>query len=118
MGVTFIYQTSQPDNSVWSTTAVNFGLPYFSISIALNILLTLMIVVRLVLHSRNIRAAMGAPAGISGLYTAIVTMLIESSALYAVNSLLFIGPWGAGNHAADIFLPILAETQVRAFPQL
>jgi len=114
MGVMFIYQTSQPNSSIWNSIAVNFGLPYFSISIALNVLLTLMIVVRLVLHSRNIRSAMGTPVGVNGLYKAIVTMLIESSALYAVNSLLFIGPWGAGSHAADIFLPILAETQVIA----
>jgi hypothetical protein len=118
MGIVFIYQTSQPDSSIWNSVAINFGLPYFSISVALNILLTIMIVTRLVLHSRNIRAAVGAPPGISGLYKAIVTMLVESSALYAVNSLLFIGPWGAKSHAADIFLPILAETQVRAFTQL
>jgi hypothetical protein len=114
MGIVFIYQTSQPDSSIWNSVAINFGLPYFSISIALNILLTLMIVTRLVLHNRNVRSAMGAPPGISGLYMAAVTMLIESSALYAVNSLLFIGPWAATSHAADLFLPILAETQVRA----
>ena len=74
-----------------------------------------MIVIRLVLHMRIIRTTKGSPSVHSGLYKGIVTMLIESSALYAVNSLLFIGPWGAGNHASDIFLPILAQTQVRAF---
>lgn len=58
---------------------------------------------------------MGVPSGAVGMYRAVVTMLVESSALYAVNSLLFVGPWGAGSHVADIFLPILAETQVRAF---
>jgi len=114
MGITFIYQTSQPNSSVWNSVAIDFGLPYFSISIGLNTLLTLLIVVRLTMHSRNVRTAMGAPSGATGLYRAIITMLIESSALYAVNSLLFIGPWGAGSHAADIFLPILAETQVIA----
>ena len=82
----------------------------------LNILLTLIIVVRLILHSRTMRPSMGGPTGISGLYKDIVTMLVESSALYAISSLLFIGPWGAGNSAADIFLPILAETQVCTFP--
>ena len=56
---------------------------------------------------------MGAPAGANGLYKTIITVLIESSALYAVNSLLFVAPWGAKSHVADIFLPILAETQVR-----
>jgi len=115
MGVMFIYQTSQPNSSIWTTIAINFGIPYFSISISLNILLTLMIVTRLVLHNRVIRTVTGTPSGLTGLYKAIITMLVESSALYAVSSLLFVGPRCAGNHAADIFLPILAETQVCAF---
>jgi len=108
MGIMLVYQTSRPGSEVWTSLAVNFGLGYFSLSLSLNILLTLMIVTRLILHTRNI---MGAPARV---YRAIITMLIESSALYAINSLLFVGPWGAGNHAADIFLPILAQTQVIA----
>ena len=112
MGIMFIYQTSQPNSSLWSSIAINFGLPYFSISLSLNILLTLLIVTRLILHSRNIRKAMGAPSGANGLYKTIITVLVESSALYAINSLLFVGPWGAKSHVADIFLPILAETQV------
>ena len=115
MGILFIYQTSQPDNSIWSSVAISFGIPYFSISLSLNMILTLLIVTRLVLHNRNVRTAMGVPPGFGGLYKAIVTMLVESSALYAVSSLLFVAPWGAGSHVADIFLPILAETQVGAF---
>ena len=72
-----------------------------------------MIVTRLIMHSRNIRNALGARGGAGGVYKAVVTMLIESSALYAVSSILFIGPWGAGSWVADIFLPILAQNQVR-----
>ena len=86
-----------------------FSLPYFAISISLNILLTLMIVIRLVLHSRDIRAATGAPSRFIGLYKTVVTMLIECSALYTVTSLLVVGP-----NIGNIFLPILAEAQVRA----
>jgi len=91
------------------------SLPYFSIAISLNILLTLMIIIRLVLHSRNVHAATGSPAGISGLYKTVVTMLIESSALYAVSSLLVIGPMAARGLAVNLFFPILAETQVCTF---
>ena len=98
-------------------TSIDFGLLYLSISVSLNVLLTLMIVTRFILHGRNIRAATGSPAGISGLYKAIATMFIESSALYAVSSMLAIGLWVTGNHAANAFLPILAETQVRTFPR-
>ena len=117
MGTMLIYQTSQPNDNIWNTLALNFGLPYFSISIALNILLTLMIIIRLVLYTRDICTSTGAPAGVGGLYKAIVTMLIESCALYAVSSLLFIGLWGAGKPVANIFLTILSQTQVRAFPR-
>ena len=73
-----------------------------------------MIVIRLVLHSRNIRNAIGAPTGTTGLCKAVVTMLVESCALYAVNFLLFIGAWGAQSHVSDIFFPLLAVAQVRA----
>ena len=115
MGTTFIYQTSQPNSSVWNTVAIDFGLPYFSISVGLNILLTLMIATYLTLHGRNVCLARGAPSGTTGLYKTVITMLVESSALYAVSSLLFIGTWGARSHAADIFLSILGEVQVRGF---
>jgi len=105
-----------------------FGIPYLSISVSLNALLTLMIVIRLVLHGRNIRAATGSAAGISGLYKAVSTMLIESCALFAVSSLVVVAAlvragdlWDRaiyypGSYVVDIF-PILAEIQVCAFPQ-
>ena len=96
---------------------VSFILPHLSVAVSLNTLLTLMIVTRLVLHGRNIRAVMGSQVGISGLYKTIATMLIESSALYAVNSLVLIGLWAAGSGASGIFLPTLSQTQVRALPQ-
>ena len=51
-------------------------------------------------------------SGLCQAIKAIVIMLVESSALYAVSSLLFIAPWGARSHIADAFWPILAETQV------
>ena len=112
MGIITLYLASQPNSNLWKGIAVNFGLPYFTISVGLNVLLTLMISARLILHSRNVRGAMGSTSGVSSLYKAIVTMLIESSSLYAVTSILFIAPYAANNYASDIFLPILAEVQV------
>ena len=97
--------------SPWSTVV------FTSISLSLNILLTFMIVLRLVLHGRNVRTATGSVGGISGLYKSIATMLIESSALLAVSSLLVIGTWGSNSTTANAFTPILAESQVRAILQ-
>lgn len=110
MGTMLIDQTAQPHDSFWNSITVNFGVPYFSISLAINVILTIMIVVRLVMHSRNIRNAMGDRAtGTTGLYMTIIAVLVESSALYTISFLLFIGPWGATNYAEDIFFPPLAQ---------
>ena len=115
MGIMILISQARGWDGNWNAIGVNLSIPYTSISVSLNILLTLIIVVRLMLHGRNIRAITGSPAGVNGLYKTISTMLIESSALYAVNSLLVIGIWAADNTATGIFLPTLGEIQVRAF---
>jgi len=94
---------------VWPT------LPYLSISLSLNVILTLMIVIRLVLHGKNFRAATGSSGGIGGLYKTIATMLVESSALFAVSSLLVIGSLAARSSLLGLFIPILFQTQVCTF---
>ena len=116
MGIMILISQARGWDGYWPTN-VNLSIPYTSISVSLNIILTLIIVIRLMLHGRNIRAATGSPAGAGGLYKAVATMLIESCALYAVNSLLLIGLWAADSAATGIFLPTLCEIQVRAFLQ-
>ena len=114
-GIAFIYEACQPGYITdRDSVAESAALSYYSISLSLNVLLTFMIIIRLVLHSRNIRNAMGPEHRASGLYKAVITMLIESCALYAVSFLLFIGPWIVNDFVQYIFWPILAETQVRA----
>jgi hypothetical protein len=109
-------QTAEPNSRFWSSAVtVSFGIPYFAISLALNVLLTLMIVIRLIIHIKNVRKAMGVhAAGTIGLYRTVVTVFIESSALYTVTFLLYIGPWSALNYAQYLFFPPLAQIQVRA----
>jgi hypothetical protein len=114
MGLMLVDQTEQAHDKFWTSHTVSFGLPYFSISLAINVILTSMIVIRLVLHSRNIRNAMGTQDGASGVYKAIITVLVESSALYTVSFLLFIGPWSSTSYVEYIFFPPLAQVQVRA----
>jgi hypothetical protein len=107
MGIVYVYQNAMTLTSEWST------IPYLSISLSLNVMLTLMIVIRLVLHVRNTRAAMGV-TGMGGMCNPIITMLIESCALYSVSLALVIGPWAADNFITDFFVFILPQTQVIA----
>ena len=60
---------------------------------------------------------MNAPFRLSGLYKTVITVVSESSAIYAVTFLLFIGTWAVDNPAEYFFFPVLAQAQVRTiFP--
>lgn len=114
-GILFNYETSRPDTVlVGANKMVQFGAPYFSVAFALNIVLTVMITVRLTIHGRNIRNAMGDAAGTGGLYKATVAIIVESYALFAVVVLLFMGTWAAKSFVQYIFLQILAQMEVIA----
>ena len=109
MGILVTYhQAAEPLDNI-----IDFGTPLFAISLSLNILLTSMIVVRLVRHMRDIQGAIGPLVKPNRLYGVIITILVESCALYVVSFVLFIGPWGAGDGTQLIFFPILAQVQVR-----
>ena len=86
---------------------------YYSICLSLNILLTLMIIVRLVLHGRNIPQATGASDRTVGLWSNVVTVLVESCALYAAALLLFIIPYATRSYIMSIPEGVVANCQVR-----
>ena len=93
----------------------NVDTPYYLISFSLNLLLTFMIITRLILHSRQIQQAMGVTTKAGRLYKAIVVLLVESCALYAISLLPFIILSLSRNPVYEgIFWPILNETQVCA----
>ena len=114
MGIMTLYKTSRPDSSLFSGITVSFGLPYFTISVALNVLLTIIIAWRLLLHNRELRRATGSSSGISQIYKSIITMLIESSALYATVSICFIIPYSISSYTSAVFLSMLSRVQIIA----
>jgi len=109
MGTITLFKSSQPGSNLWSGITVNFGLPYFTTSVALNVLLTFLISFKLIQHNQML---VEATSTTTNLYKNVVTMLVESCALYALFSILFIGTYAAGNYASDLFLPILSQVQI------
>ena len=98
-----------------SNTLIGFTTSYLSICLSLNVLLTLMIVIRLMIHVRSLRKATGASSGSSGLHTAtatVITMLIESYALYAVALLAYLIPWAIESWVTLIFTGTVGTIQV------
>lgn len=114
-GIAYIYQNSRPIHDFSAYTAMTtLGIAYYSVIPSLNVLLTLMIITRLVLHSRSMRGIMGTSAGANGPYAAIIVMLIESCALYSGTFLLFVILWAARSYGAMVLLPALIQVQTIA----
>ncbi|TBU51881.1 hypothetical protein BD310DRAFT_890234 [Dichomitus squalens] len=107
MSILSVFQSSRPTASLWTSTTVQFTVPYFSISIGLNILLTLLLVGRLLYFGYNTRRAIGsdhlAP------YVSIATMLIESAAPYAITGLIFIVTYARNSNVQNLILPVLSQ---------
>ena len=113
MGIVLVYQSiSQPSVPIWRTSVINIGVTY-SVSVSLDVLLTIMIIARLLLLNKEIRKAMNAPLKSSGMYRAVIMVIGKSSALYVVTFLLFIGMWAVDNPSEYFFFPVLAQAQVR-----
>lgn len=107
-----LFQASQPNATLWTRTTVNFGIPYYTLSAALNVLITIMITTRLLLYRRALLKTFGNQRALGIPYATITSMLVESCVLYAVSSILFLVPYGIKNPISNVFIPILIQVQV------
>ena len=110
MSILSVFQSSRPTASLWTSTTVQFTVPYFSISIALNILLTLLLVGRLLYMAYNATQTIGRDH--STAYISIATMFVESAAPYAITGLVFIITYARNSNVQNLVLPVLAQIMV------
>ncbi|KZT64310.1 hypothetical protein DAEQUDRAFT_698911 [Daedalea quercina L-15889] len=97
----------EPNGNFFGTHAASFGVPYYALTIALNILLTLLIVLRLTGLARSVRDTMGAPA--ARLYTGVAALMIESAAPYAAVGIMFLVPYARGSELSIAFGQVWAK---------
>ena len=90
-------------------STINFTAPYSGVSLALNILLTIAIVLRLLFYRRQIERALGKEHAAN--YAGIAAMVVESAALYSAFSLFFLIPFGLNSPIANISLQVLDQIQ-------
>ncbi|KAJ2921457.1 hypothetical protein H1R20_g15636, partial [Candolleomyces eurysporus] len=87
---------------------------YGSLSVGLNVLLTLMIIIRLVILRRSIMKALDGTEHFGSLsqYTSVIAMLVESASIFVVAVLLFIIPLGLQSVVAIAPMIMLNMVQV------
>ncbi|TFK62943.1 hypothetical protein BDN72DRAFT_803760 [Pluteus cervinus] len=111
-GLLTVIQSSLPEHSFRSASAINFALVYFSLSISLTTIATTSMLCRLLVFRRHVQGVLGSQFGKQ--YTSIAAMMVESAALYAVFCLVFVILYALDNTIQWIFLSALAQIQIIA----
>jgi len=99
--------SGKPGGDFFHGKTINFGTPYYTITIAINIFVTLFIVVRLLKLGKAVSRALGPNS--AKMYTSIASMLIESAAPYSMVGIMFLIPYALGNGTAISFGQVWAK---------
>jgi hypothetical protein len=83
-----LFVSFSPSGNFFSHSTINWGIPYYSITIGLNILITLLIVTRLLKLGKAVSRAIGDDS--VKMYTSVASMLIESAAPYSLFGIVFL----------------------------
>ncbi|KAF9449999.1 hypothetical protein P691DRAFT_758591 [Macrolepiota fuliginosa MF-IS2] len=97
----------KPGGNFFGGRTINFGTPYYTITIGLNIIVTILISVRLLRLSRAISQVLGRDS--SRMYTNIVALLAESAAPYSLVGIMFLIPYAMGSDTSIGFGQVWAK---------
>ena len=111
MSICLLVQISQPSLSLWSS--LNFSLPYFTLSLSLNVIVSIFITLRLLSQRRKVVNILGRQHAQQ--YVSIAAMIVESAALYSVFSITFLVLYAINHPVQNIFLQILPQIEVFLF---
>ncbi|PPQ94610.1 hypothetical protein CVT25_011404 [Psilocybe cyanescens] len=109
-GVLWLTQISA--TSPWVAGSINFTAPYFWLSLALNMTMTIAICARLLFFRTRVRKVLGHNHGSD--YTSIAAMVVESAAIYSAFSLCFLIPFALNHPIQNTFIQMLGEVQIIA----
>ncbi|SJL15723.1 uncharacterized protein ARMOST_19227 [Armillaria ostoyae] len=100
---------AKAEDSFWAHTTIRFGIAYWAISVSLNVIFTCLIIIRLLIIRRQVKAIIGSSHGTH--YTSIVAILVESASLYSAWALVFLITYARDSWVQNILLPPLGQIQ-------
>ena len=103
-----LVETAKPGAAFGAAPIIDFGTPFWSLSVSTNVLATLLIAARLALRPRALAAVEGARGA------AAAAVFLESAALYAVCALVYIPLFARDLPLQFPFSALLGSAAVRA----
>ncbi|KAJ4464868.1 hypothetical protein C8J55DRAFT_552851 [Lentinula edodes] len=96
-----VVESALPGAFLLNGTAANFGVPWVSLSVSLNVILTAMICGRLLMMRRMVRSSLSFELG--NTYTSIMAILVESALPFSVVGVGFVITYAKNNPTSDAF---------------
>ena len=113
MGTLWTLESTHPGLSLYSKKPLAFETAYYSLSFGLNIILTILIVVRLLACRRNYLRVL--PPEHVQHYLSLVTLFVESAALYSAFAFAFLISYALNKPINQVWLAFAGPSQVRLF---
>ncbi|KAJ7350669.1 hypothetical protein DFH08DRAFT_935453 [Mycena albidolilacea] len=109
MGTLWVLESSQPFLSLYSALPMAYGTSYYTLSLGVNIILTLLIIGRLLVYRRNLLENLTAAHGAH--YISLITIIVESAALYSLFALLFLITYAINHPTNQVWLAVASPCQ-------
>jgi len=94
-----------------TSVVIRFAIPYFSLSVALKIISTVLITVRLMPVRRVVQKFLGMNR--SAPYDSVAAMIIEYAAIYSIAGIFFVISLVTGNPGQNVLNPMIGQAMVR-----
>ncbi|KAJ7293172.1 hypothetical protein C8J57DRAFT_1041472 [Mycena rebaudengoi] len=105
--ILLIYESAIPGASFFSGDSISFGVPYFWLTISLNIILTCAICGRLLSVRNRVRKVLGEQH--CQTYTGVVAVLLESALPFTVLGIIYVVSYARNSPFSFAFLQIWAD---------
>ncbi|KAI0714648.1 hypothetical protein C8Q76DRAFT_618809 [Earliella scabrosa] len=109
MGTLWTLQSSHPGLSLYSAQPLAYGTAYYTLSLGVNIILTVLIIARLLMYRRTHLAHL--PPQHAQQYFSIATLIIESAALYSIFAVAFLVSYAMNQPINQVFLGCASAAQ-------
>ncbi|KAJ6501621.1 hypothetical protein C8R47DRAFT_969868 [Mycena vitilis] len=107
MAILLIYESAIPGASFFAGDSVSFGVPYFWMTISLNIITTSLICGRLLAVRNRVRSILGEQY--CQTYTGVVAVLLESALPFTVLGIIYVISYARNSPYSFAFLQIWAD---------
>jgi len=107
LSILAVFQAAQPHSSKWSHASFEFELPYWALTVSLNLVITIAVVYRLLTMRRAVISIFGTDH--AKMYTSIISMVVESAAIYATTGIVCIIAFAMKSNVLNFLQPILGQ---------